>query len=149
MPHCAEQSATCNYCNAFRHLELFAALRKNLAPYGSAVLAGALAGLQRRWPPGSGRTGVQWVDAQRPFGAFIYSTYTEDSYDAIWANYSCISPDTWWFRRDFGKHNCSSAHPRRADTLTQARQVWLQQVSASRCCMLLTRHRYMHTAQVL
>ena len=110
---------------------------KWLAPCDSAVLAGALAGLQRRWPPGSGRTGAQWVDARVPFGAFTYSTYTEGSYEAIWANYSYISPNTEWFRRDFGKPNCSSAHPRRADTLAQARRVWLQQVSASHCCVLL------------
>ena len=97
------------------------------------VPAGALAGLQRRWPPGSGRTGAQWVDAGRSFGAFVYSTYTEASYDAIWANYSYISPGTWWFRQDFGKANSSSAHPRRADALPQARQVWLQQVGASGC----------------
>ena len=120
-----------------------------LAPCDSAVLAGALAGLQRRWPPAFGRTGAQWVDARMPFGAFMYSTYTQDSYDAIWANYSYISPDTWWFRQDFGKSNCSSAHPRRADTLMQARQVWLQQVSTSRCCVLLICCGLLHTAQVL
>ena len=99
--------------------------------------AGALAGLQRRWPPGSGRTGAQWVDAGKPFGAFIYSTYTEDSYDAIWANFSYIPPDTWWFRQDFGKSNSSSAHPRRADTVPQARQIWLERVSARARCALL------------
>lgn len=116
-----------------------------MAPCDDGVLAGALAGLQRRWPPASGRTGAQWVDAQVPFGAFIYSTYTEDSYDAIWANYSYISPDTWWFRRDFGKHKCSSAHPRRADTIPVARQVWLQQVNASHCCVVLIRHSHLFT----
>ena len=104
------------------------------------MLAGALAGLQRRWPPGSGRSGVQWVDAGRPFGAFVYSTYTEESYDAIWSNYSYISPDTPWFRQDFGKTNCSSAHPRRADTIPVARDVWLQQVSASACWITLSNH---------
>ncbi|KAK9821791.1 hypothetical protein WJX81_004092 [Elliptochloris bilobata] len=90
---------------------------------------GALAGLQRRWRSSPGRTGAQWVGSAKPFGVFTYSTYTEDDYSVIWDNYAYISPDTWWFKQDFGKSNCSSAHPRRADTVPQARQVWLQQVS--------------------
>lgn len=65
----------------------------------------------------------------KTFGLFTYSTYTEQSYDAIWDSYAYINSSTWWFKQDFGKTNCSSANPQRSDTVPHAQQVWLQQVS--------------------
>lgn len=92
--------------------------------------AGALAGLQRRWP---GRAGAQWVGAGRPFGALVYSKFTEQSYDAIWANYSYLGPYVPWYRQDFGKVNCSAARPSRVDARPRADQFWAQQVAPHAC----------------
>ena len=68
---------------------------------------------------------------ETPFGLFTYSTYTEQSYDAIWDKYSYIDPSTWWFKQDFGKTNCSSADPQRLDVVPHAQQIWLQQVHSA------------------
>jgi len=103
-------------------------LKTPLKIAGASLRAGALAGLQRRWPSGHG---AQWVARETPFGLFTYSTYTEQSYDAIWDKYSYIDPSTWWFKQDFGKTNCSSADPQRLDVVPHAQQIWLQQVHSA------------------
>lgn len=88
--------------------------------------AGALAGLQRKY---AAKLGVQWAATGQPLGQFLYSAYTEKDYEVIWDEYLYISRDNWWVDMDFGKANCSAAHPRRADIAPSLQDVWVAEVS--------------------
>ncbi|BDA48441.1 hypothetical protein COCOBI_12-1200 [Coccomyxa sp. Obi] len=83
---------------------------------------GALAGLQRKY---ASQIGAQWAATGQPLGQFVYSAYTERDYEVIWNEYLYISRDNWWVDMDFGKANCSAAHPRRADVAPSLQDVWV------------------------
>ena len=51
------------------------------------------------------------------------------SSQVIWNEYLYISRDNWWVNMDFGKANCSAAHPRRADVPPSLQDVWVAEVS--------------------
>ena len=74
------------------------------------------------------KTGAQWAAQGRPLGAFLYSSYTEADYEVVWDEYLYISRDNWWVGMDFGKANCSEAHPRRADEAPAMQQAWAKRV---------------------
>lgn len=91
------------------------------------VCSGGLSGLSRIWK--NGRQGAQWASSDHPLGRIMYSTYTEDDYNVIWDQYQYVSRDAdWWFRKDFGKANLSSADPNRSDTYATVQQMWAKQV---------------------
>ena len=71
--------------------------------------------LRRRYPDGT--LGQDWAGKADLFGVPQYSTYTEDSYDVIWDNYTYVGGADW-FQKDFGKPNCSLANPRRMESVT-------------------------------
>ncbi|KAK9917700.1 hypothetical protein WJX75_007317 [Coccomyxa subellipsoidea] len=89
---------------------------------------GALAGLQRKY---AAKLGVQWAATGQPLGQFLYSAYTEKDYEVIWDEYLYISRDNWWVDMDFGKANCSAAHPRRADVAPSLQDVWVAEENGS------------------
>ena len=75
-----------------------------------------------------GRRAISGQVQTRPWGRFLYSTYTEKDYNVIWDNYMYISQDNWWVEYDFGKKNCSEAGPRRADVPGRLEDVWVERV---------------------
>ncbi len=59
----------------------------------------------------------------------MYSTYTEDDFSVIWDTYQYVQQkDDWWFRKDFGKDNVSSANPNHSTTYATVQGMWAKQV---------------------
>lgn len=89
--------------------------------------AGLLSTLRYKWPSDaaaggaaeSGTAGLSswpaanWAGPGSEFGRLVYSTYSEEDFkDMLTQHYSNIQPPAY---TDFGKPNCSSANPRKAD----------------------------------
>ncbi|CAL8470098.1 g9640 [Coccomyxa elongata] len=91
--------------------------------------SGGLSSLSRNWA--NGRKGRQWANAGAPLGRFMYSTYTEDDFNVIWDTYQYVQQNAdWWFRKDFGKENVSSASPNHSTTYATVQGMWAKQDSA-------------------
>lgn len=64
----------------------------------------------------------------------MYSTYTEDDFSVIWDTYQYVQQkDDWWFRKDFGKENVTSASPNHSTTYATVQGMWAKQVCLQFC----------------
>jgi len=69
---------------------------------------------------------TNWASPESPLAQIMYSTYSEDDYDAIWSHYAYrTAPLPDWFFKDFGKPNSTFiGGAQRGDAFPTLQRVW-------------------------